>query len=122
MIVLIVFWIVIGISLITYLISLKYKKVENILPPLVFLSGSLIIVAIVTKDPLFASFGVPAEFEWVVGLFITSFSSWTLYFHPLKERVIKTEIEVSSIKTDVHSIKTDVSMIKEKIINGKIKK
>lgn len=122
MIMLVIFWIVAAVSLALYLISLKYKKAEVALPPLLLLAGSFLIVGIITKDPLFSSLGVPVEFEWVVGLFITGLSSWKLYFSPLKERVIKTENELSSMKSDISSIKDDTNLIKEKIINGKVKK
>lgn len=74
------------------------------------------MVAIATKDPIFSGLGVPTEYEWVVGLFVTGLSSWKLYFGPLKERVIKTEMEVTSIQTDVRSIKSDTSLIKEKLL------
>ncbi len=119
MITLIAFWVVIVSLLIIYLLSLKYKKIEKAIPFFLLLAISLIIVAIATKDPLFTSFGIPVEFEWVVGLFITGLSSWKLYFSPLKERVIKTEKEVSSLKSDVKSIKEDTNLIKEKLINQK---
>lgn len=122
MITLIAFWIAMIASLIIYLISLKYKVAEKIIPFLVLLAGSFLIVAIATKDPLFTSFGIPVEFEWVVGLFITGLSSWKLYFSPLKERVVKTETEISSIKTDIISIKEDTNLIKETLINWKVRK
>ena len=118
---LIAFWVVMGIALVFYLLSLKYKKLEIVLPTLMFLAGSLIIVAIVTKDPIFSAIGVPAEFEWVVGLFLTGLSSWKLYFSPLKERVISTEKEVSSIKTSVEKVEKNVDVLTDKILNGKVK-
>ena len=75
-----------------------------------------------THDPLFEPLGIPKEYEWLAGLITSGFGLWQLYLNPLKERVITTEKEVSSIKTDVSAIRSDVSMIKEKMINGKIKK
>ena len=77
---------------------------------------AFLAIAIVTKDPLFSKFGVPIEFEWVIGLFLTGFTSWKIYFNPLKERVIKTESETAVIKTDVASIKSDVILIKNKLL------
>jgi len=111
------FWVLMVILLVIYLFSLKYKKLEVILPPLLLLASSLLIVGIITKDPLFSTFGVPPEFEWVVGLFLTGLSSWKLYFSPLKERVIKTESEVSSIKTSIEKIEKNVDKLMNRTLN-----
>ena len=118
------FWIIVLMNLLMYFLAKKYyhtPAARDASFVLSFLSLALLIVAIVTKDPLFSSAGVPAEFEWVVGLFITALSSWKLYFSPLKERVMRTEREVSSITTDVAAIKADTTLIKEKILNIKFK-
>ena len=57
---------------------------------------------------------------WILlTLIVSGFGAWKYYFNPLKERVIETEREVSSIKTDVSSIKSDVHLIKENILNDK---
>lgn len=118
----IIFWLVMLFNLLSYIILKKYFRVNYARDAAVIftlLASSFLIVAILTRDPLFSSFGVPPEFEWIVGLFITGLASWKLYFNPLKERVIRTEREVSSIKTDVTSIKDDVSLIKEKVLTTK---
>src|SRR3989344_9152660 len=114
-----IFWIIIILNLITYLLLKKYssKYKESISLALIILAWSFLIVAIVQKDPIFTAFGVPQKFEWVVGLFITALSSWKLYFDPLKQRVIHTEKEVTSLKTDISSIKEDTTLIKEKLIS-----
>ncbi|MBI5871603.1 hypothetical protein HZB88_00795 [archaeon] len=117
---LILFWSMMIITLIIYFISLKHKKAEKILPFPLLLAGSFMIAAIITKDPIFSAIGVPAEFEWVVGLFLTGFSSWKLYFSPLKERVISTEKEIGSIKTSVERIEKNVDMLTNKILNEKV--
>ena len=112
-----IFWVLIVTGLLAYFLFRKsIKGVENIVFSIILLAAAFLIVAIVTKDPLFSTVGLPAEYEWVVGLFITGLSSWKLYFGPLKERVIKTEKEVSSIQTDVKSIKSDTSLLKEKLL------
>lgn len=111
------FWILIVGSLLVYFIFRRtIKAIENIVFSVILLAAAFLIVAIVVKDPVFSGLGVPAEYEWVVGLFVTGLSSWKLYFGPLKERVIKTEMEVSSIQTDVKAIKSDTSLIKEKLL------
>ncbi|MEW5896701.1 MAG: hypothetical protein AB1668_03355 [Nanoarchaeota archaeon] len=71
------------------------------------------IMSIATKDPIFGAFGVPAEFEWVVGLFITGLTSWKLYFSPLKERVIDTEKRVEKIDEGVTWIKDNCKLCKK---------
>lgn len=112
-----IFWILIVMGLFVYFVFKKsVKYIDNLVFSLIMLAGAFLIVAIATKDPVFSGLGVPAEYEWVVGLFITGLSSWKLYFGPLKERVIKTEKEVSSIQTDVKSIKADTTLIKDKLI------
>src|SRR3989338_911499 len=111
MIFMLIFWILIVMGLFIYFVFKKsVKYIDNLVFSLIMLAGAFLIVAIATKDPVFSGLGVPAEYEWVVGLFITGLSSWKLYFGPLKERVIKTEKEVSSIQTDVKSIKADTTL------------
>ena len=122
MIFMILFWWSVFLNLVVYLIlrNTRFKTKANDTAMIIsFLSLALLIVAIVTKDPIFAQFGVPPEFEWIVGLFVTGLTSWKLYFNPLKERVIKTEKEVSSIKTNIEFIKADTNLIKEKILKLK---
>ena len=115
----ILFWIVLIGALLFYFVSKKYSHKESVTFTFILLAWALIIVAIVQKDPLFTSFGVPPEFEWVVGLFIAALSSWQLYFDPLKKRVLHTETEVNAIKTDVTAIKADTTLIKEKLLQKK---
>ncbi len=117
MIFMLIFWVLIVGSLLVYFIFRKaVKTIENIVFSIILLAAAFLIVAIVTKDPVFSGLGVPVEYEWVVGLFITGLSSWKLYFGPLKERVVKTEREVSNIQTDVKSIKSDTTLLKDKLL------
>ena len=110
------FWISIGLSL---FFSVKGKNDSAII--MTILSFSFIVVAIVTKDPVFTSFGVPAEYEWILGLFLFGFSSWKLYFNPLKERVIKNEKSIVEIKVDVRTMREDISDIKNELFGVKEK-
>jgi len=113
-----IFWILIVASGVLYFGLRKIiKRAENIAFLIIILAGAFLIVAIATRDPLFSGIGVPAEYEWVVGLFITGLSSWKLYFGPLKERVIRTEKEASTIQADVKSIKFDTTLLKDKLLN-----
>lgn len=113
MIYMMVFWAIFLISLVIYLFI--RKRFENIAMPIILLAFSFLIIGIVTKDPLFSPFGVPVEFEWVVGLFFVGLSAWRFYFNPLKERVIDSEKDISSLKTDVSNIKTDIAFVKNDI-------
>lgn len=88
---------------------------------ILIINFSILIVAFMTNDPLFGPLGVPKEYEWLAALITSGFGLWQFYLNPLKERVITTEREVSSIKTDVSAIRGDVGIIKNKIINNKIK-
>ena len=117
MIYMLIFWLVLGISLILYFIFKRIRIRSDDIPlGLALLALAFLIVGIVTRDPLFSLFGVPLEFEWVVGLFITAFTSWKLYFDPMKKRMARTERDVISIKTDVRAIKNDISLIKGVLI------
>jgi hypothetical protein len=95
----------------------KNKRFEEYGIIIIVLAFSFLVVAILTHDPIFSKFGVPVEFEWVVGLFITGLSSWKLYFNPLKKRVMDSEKEIISLKSEVHSIKEDTLLIKEKLFS-----
>ncbi len=121
MIFMLLFWGTLALNLLFYLLGKKYKVKTVNEWSIIFtiLSFAFLFVAIITKDPLFSSVGVPPEFEWVVGLFITGLTSWKLYFNPLKERVIKVERKVDFIQGEISSIKTDTTFIKEKVLNIK---
>lgn len=116
------FWLSVLVNLIMYLTLRKIASRTRAQDAAVFislLSFALLIVAIVTKDPIFSSFGVPPEFEWVVGLFITGLTSWKLYFNPLKDRLGKVESKVDVLHSELNSIKEDTTLIKEKILQRK---
>lgn len=78
----------------------------------------ILLIGIITKDPIsFGTYQIPTEIQWLGSLFASFFGAWQFYLKPLKERVIKTETEVSSMKSDIGSIKHDTNLIKDKIIN-----
>lgn len=114
----ILFWGTSILALLYYYAKKGYRsqKIKDNTMIFLMLSFAFLIVAIVTNDPIFAQFGVPMEFEWVVGLFLTGLSSWKLYFSPLKERVVYLEKNITSIKTGMNSISEDIHLIKEKLI------
>ena len=112
------FWLLIIFNFIYFYLyngKLNEKTKDNAIM-ILMLASAFLILAILTKDPIFSNFGVPNEFEWVIGLFITCLTSWKLYFAPLKERVIMTEKEVSYIKSTLSSMQTDLGLIKQKLI------
>ena len=113
MIYFIFFWILIVIS------SLFYKKnkvkYERIIVPTFLLACSFLLVAIITRDPLFTTYGVPPEFEWIIGFFIAAFFSWKYYFNPLTKRVTKSENKITILETSVEYIKSDINIIRSDI-------
>ncbi|HLC64859.1 MAG TPA: hypothetical protein VJI46_01910 [Candidatus Nanoarchaeia archaeon] len=117
MIYMLIFWMIVAASAVYYYLSKRGPEAIDRLMLGTFLAFAFLTVAIITKDPLFSSFGVPMEFEWIVGLFIACLSSWKLYFAPLKDRAVNTEKEVIYMKSDISSIKADVHLIKEKLIH-----
>ena len=124
------FWIIALICVALYFLQ-KYIfpkfPLENIFSILFFLGASFLIVGVLTKDPLFAQFGVPPEYEWVVGMFMTALASWRMYFNPLKQRVgrLESKVEALDAKLDakidglekrMENIQTDIHLIKEKLL------
>ncbi len=117
-----VFWTIVGISILLYFLKRYFfsQLHEDVFPILFFLGVSFLIVGIITKDPLFAQFGVPSEYEWVVGMVIAGFLSWRVYFNPLKKKVYAMDRELGEIKTEIRSkfsnIEADLSLIIDKVL------
>jgi len=114
-----IFWFLAVLVFILYLLRRKYEKIKrysDVLVALFFLAAASLIVAIITKDPLFAKFGVPAEYEWVIGMAITLFSTWKLYFDPMKQRLISLEKRFEKMDAKVEAIQIDIHLIKDKIM------
>lgn len=116
------FWIIVGTSILFYFLKRYFfpRLHEDVFSLLFFLGVSFLIVGIITKDPLFAQFGVPSEYEWVVGMVIAGLLSWRVYFNPLKKKVYAMDREIGEIKaemrTEFRTIKSDLILIKEKIL------
>ena len=111
----IIFYILYSLAVIFKWNNLKLGIEEN---GIILIIGliSVVFIAIATNDPIsFGTFQVPVELQWLGSLFASFFGAWQFYLKPLKERVIKTENDVTSIKTDVTHIKGDTELIKQKI-------
>lgn len=120
MIYLTIFWIIVSIFFIIYSVG-RYFKIEAIQKCteeygslLFIISLSFVVIAIVTKNPI-SLLGIefPMQLQWLVSLIVSAFGAWQFYLNPLKERVITTEKDVSSIKTDICSIKSNMQMLKD---------
>lgn len=99
---------------------------DQIFPILFFLGVSFLVVGIITRDPLFAQFGVPGEYEWVVGMFMAVLASWRVYFNPIKQRVGRLETRVEALDAKltaqmdgldkrIENMHGDIHLIKEKL-------
>lgn len=117
----IAWWVIIGIIIILSVINYvkKDKKTKKLLDKmlsfLAIFQLLVLIIALLTKDPVFEAVGLPKEYEWIGGLFVSLFLMWQFYLSPLKERVIETEKDVREIKTDVKNIKEGIDRIEIKI-------
>lgn len=124
-----IFWIALIALFFIHLFSnlLKFKKLENLLDKYGILYMIILVafafIAIITNDPIdFFNISIPTEVQWLATLIASGFGAWKYYLNPLKNRVINTEIEVSSVKTSIESIKSDVHLIKENLLNDKKRK
>lgn len=115
-------WIVLGIMLVLFLVSFSSsldrrtrRKLNSIVGFLAIFQVLLLMVALAIKDPIFELIGLPKEYEWLGGLFLSGFLLWQFYLSPLKERVIDTEKDVREIKTDVKNIQKGIDKIDSKI-------
>lgn len=113
-----IYWIILLIIIIINLISyFKNKKVvsetvKDLSVVFIIIAFSFLIIALVTKDPIFEVIGLPTEYEWVGGLFTSAFTAWLTYFRPLKNRVTKLEINTGKIGEKVDGIDKNVEWIK----------
>lgn len=84
---------------------------------LVIILGSLLVVAIVTNDPVsIAGLEIPVELQWLGSLIATGFGAWKFYLNPLKNKVQSIDREVGEVKSDVSFIKNDIHLIKERLL------
>jgi len=85
------------------------------------LMGFFFILTLFTKDPIEELLtAIPAFWQFMIASLGGAFTIWKTYLNPLKERVIKVEANVASLKAEVStgfsSIKEDLNMIKEHLI------
>ena len=117
MIYMIAFWVLMLTSFVLHHMKKRYAWVRDG-DVVVFLLGvSSLAGAILTRDPIFSSFGVPLEFEWVVGLFIAGSAAWKVYFAPLKERVVKNETGIVGVLARLKGVEEDVHLVKQKMFS-----
>lgn len=113
-----IFWIIMLVNIVLYAVLKyrKYDKRDDIGFLLTMFAACFLVVSIVTRDPIFTQFGVPMEFEWVVGMCAILSACWRFYLRPWKERCFGTERDVSAIKADLDAMRVDLSLIKAKLI------
>lgn len=118
------YWITLFIFIIFYLISRKFdnsrlsKEVEDKGVLVVMFLGALMFMAIKTNDPVsFLGIEIPMELQWFGSLGVTMFGLWKLYLDPLKDKVMKIDKTVESLKTDVNNIKKDIILIKQHLFD-----
>jgi len=78
-----------------------------------------LIVAITTGDPIFEAIGLPAGYEWLGALTLTGFTAWSFYLNPLKNRVVKSERDISIVKNDIQHINKTLEEFKPYIMKKK---
>ena len=97
----------------------KRRPSGNIIGLLVVTSFSFLILALMTKDPIFSTMGLPPEYEWLAGLLLSGFTAWQFYLNPLKERVIRLEKRFAEFfgiaKTNFGNINKSLDEIKVEI-------
>lgn len=75
---------------------------------LVSLTIGFLVVGIITKDPVFSFWGVPPEFEWVVGVVLGVLVVWKYLYNPLQDRVIGLEKNIVGLEKDMVEVKSDL--------------
>ncbi|HLD06629.1 MAG TPA: hypothetical protein VJC16_03790 [Candidatus Nanoarchaeia archaeon] len=115
------FW-ALYVILLAYIIYTHFKKSkmnQNIAISILIVSSSFLVIGLVTGDPVFSTLGIPREYEWLVGLILSGFTAWQVYFNPLKERLIRLEKNFSEYfgvsKTKFEHIEQGIEEIKRKI-------
>lgn len=116
-------WVVYSIYGVLFIISLfvKNKKLhkflENYAFPIIIIGATLLIMALVTKDPIsFAGITIPTEIQWLGSMLVTGFGAWKFYLNPLKTKVYAMDREIGEVKTSVHKVESNVSIILSKLM------
>lgn len=128
MIYLTIFWYGTIIFLALYFGSVIFKSgrlklfLENNGALLVIVAAVLIIMAIITKDPVtILGVSIPSELQWLGSLLATAFGMWRFYLNPLKLKVYSMDREVGELKSNISNVKADVRLIKEKLLGRNFK-
>jgi predicted ferric reductase len=117
MITMIAFWIVLLVIILMLLFRAKNKRInrtryDSFLGLLIVYQSLLLIMAIVTKDPIFTPIGLPVEYEWIAGILTSGALSWWYYLKPMKDRVVKLETRTASINAKLDGVKETMDWIK----------
>ncbi len=87
--------------------------------------GSLVIVAIASKDPVsIAGYTIPMELQWLSSLFAALFGVWRFYLNPLKEKVYTMDREVGEVKVSVTRVESEMNLSIQRVENdiGRVEK
>ncbi|MBI5072869.1 hypothetical protein HZA99_03555 [Candidatus Woesearchaeota archaeon] len=118
MIYMLLFWMII-LLLIMFVVLNKITRwrgnFSGVIDFLVVFQALLLILALLTHDPLFTSLGVEPWWELTVGVLAGGFALWKAYFDPLKKKVYSLDREMGEVKSDISSMKIDIASIKNKI-------
>ncbi len=121
MIYLIVFWIiflglfvVLGIN--KFLKSEKITKtIEKYTDAYLATLVALLIIAILTNDPIPGLEGLSKDAQWIMSLAGVGIGLWKLYLNPLKQKVFSLDREMGEVKTRVSHLEHNIKEIKNEL-------
>ena len=107
------------VSLIFYYLF-KHNKKEffyNLSIFFILLMIFFFVLSLTTNDPIEEIItAIPAFWQFMITALSGSFAIYKVYLNPLKERVITTEKDISSIKTDIGNTKENINEMKPYIM------
>ena len=116
------FWILFLIFFLVYLVSFIFKikelqrRIDEYGVLFVMALGSLVIVAIASKDPIaIAGIEVPVELQWFVSLFVTVFGAWRFFRNPLKKKVYRMDRELGEVRVNINNLDKNVDKLERNI-------
>ncbi|MBI3033315.1 hypothetical protein HYY69_07605 [Candidatus Woesearchaeota archaeon] len=77
---------------------------------------AFLIVSIATKDPVFEPIGIPAGYEWVIGIGGGVGLLWKYVHKPLYDQVQSMDKRLVHVEGQLSGIKDDISLIKHKLL------